>query len=176
MQSEYSVKYGESLIDVIMNTYGDLNQAFRLIQDNDIENLDIDLNDFPDINIEYEIIPKVPADLKVNSSLDTNTTLTLKAINRQSLFDIALMTYGKIDNIFLLIQDNGVANLNDAAIDQVIFSFDSTLISDYFVYLRNRNNNIRYGTAEIDVLPGGALETASDEPLQTADGIQIIIA
>ncbi len=176
MQSEYKTLFGQNIFDVVLSTYADLNLTYKLIEDNGIKSIDFDLDTTPALSIVYEIIPKIPAEIKVKDPVPTSLIKILKAINGQSIFDIILMTYGSLDLSYKLIQDNGIDSVNIGSVDQILFSFDSTLIADNFVYLKNINQSINYGTLEIDVLPSGALETASEEPLETADGIQILIA
>lgn len=55
---------------------------------------------------------------------------TYKAIAGQSLFDVCLQTYGTLDLIYKMMQDNGVNGLNEPVLSGQAFVWDESLVLD----------------------------------------------
>ena len=51
-----------------------------------------------------------------------------KAVDGQSLLDICLQTYGSLEFIYKLIQDNGIASINSDVSSSQIFIWDDSLV------------------------------------------------
>lgn len=87
-------------------------------------------------------------------------TETWIAKQGQSIFDICLNTYGTLDQLFKLMQDNDVDNINAIDFSQRKFNFDPTLIVDGAITTRNNNEQIIYVT-END-FRGGSFDDSFD--------------
>ncbi|HXS58990.1 MAG TPA: hypothetical protein VN726_22860 [Hanamia sp.] len=72
--------------------------------------------------------------------------LSYQAIEGQSLWDVCLNTYGSLDYIIKLIQDNGVDNVNVYPVSGQIFIWDETLTIDQAVNQISQNAKIIYAT------------------------------
>lgn len=55
---------------------------------------------------------------------------TFSAVNGQSLFDVCCNTYGSLDYLYKLLQDNSVANIDESVNTAQKFSYDNTLVVD----------------------------------------------
>ena len=86
----------------------------------------------------------------------------------QSIFNVCLQTYGTLNYIFKLISDNNLGNINAVVNPGQIIIFDPSLIKDVSLYNQNLMKKINY----ISAGPGvpGSLETAGQNPLETAGG------
>ena len=89
--------------------------------------------------------------------------LQYKAINGQSLLDICLNTYGSLDFLTKLIQDNGIENANYTPFSGQSFVWDELLTVDQSVNQQSQNSGIIYATKEDSqshiILKSGSMET-----------------
>lgn len=58
---------------------------------------------------------------------------TFKAIAGQSIYDVCLQTYGSLDYLYKLMEDNGVQGLNDDVVSGQTFTWDDTLVVDQLI-------------------------------------------
>jgi hypothetical protein len=72
---------------------------------------------------------------------------TFSGINGQSLFDVCLNTYGSLDYMYKLIQDSGVANINQEVKTQDQFTWDSALVVDQVVNKATTLSGVIFATA-----------------------------
>jgi hypothetical protein len=68
-------------------------------------------------------------------------------VEGQSLYDVCLNTYGSLDFLLKLLQDNGIPDINQYPHSGQIFSFDPALIVDEGVFRQLIVTNTRYATA-----------------------------
>lgn len=71
---------------------------------------------------------------------------TIVGTDSQSIFDIALMTYGSSEFLIKLLQDSNIDSINTRSVYGNSFNYDKNLISDQGVYNHVRKNGIVYGT------------------------------
>ena len=62
---------------------------------------------------------------------------TYVAKQGQSIFDICLQTYGDLNLIYKLIQDNGIESILTAGFSGMSFNYDASLISDNSIVTQN---------------------------------------
>ena len=148
-----------NIFDTILNGYGTLEQAVRFLSDNTTT---INTPTIPGANViinQAFVVPIQNAAPVVNTPSVPSVAYTFKATYGQNIFDIALNTYGTVDNLVKLLQDNRIV-LNDNLIRN--FVFDSTLISDLNIY----NNTTRTGYIYSTGNPNG-IKLFSEEDDQT---------
>lgn len=88
-------------------------------------------------------------------------TLTYKAQNGQSLFDICLMTYGALDNLVKLVQDSLISSVSEEEVAGKNFVFESELISDVSFANAIKSNKKVFATAETPET-GGSYDDSFD--------------
>lgn len=72
------------------------------------------------------------------------------AVTGQSLYDVCLITYGSLDFLLKLANDNGITDLNNTALTGIAFSYDSSLIANQAInQALNQQINQQYGTANL---------------------------
>ena len=110
---DISVKAGQSIFDISIQEYGKPEGILLIIEDNNL-NVDADLiagqtlkiQDAPDFtNIVVETINN-----------DDKATTKVVAEFGQSLWDLAVQSYGNIESIMLLIEDNNLKKLADTPV------------------------------------------------------------
>lgn len=119
--NKYTIKYGETLFDVTINIYGKIDYIFNLIELNPILG-NITNTGISGLEINYE--PIVVTDFKPVSttSINNNKSVTIK--ENQSLFDVCLQIFGNIEDVFLIIQNSDVENINDTSIKGIKFNYE----------------------------------------------------
>jgi hypothetical protein len=78
-----------------------------------------------------------------------------KAINGQSIYDVCLQTYGSLDYIYKLMQDNAFAGLDDKVISGQDFVWDDSLVINQRVNAAFLSSDKLFATAipEITITP-----------------------
>jgi len=88
-----------------------------------------------------------PAEL-TQSSVIPSTITTLKGQEGQSVYDLCMMTYGDIGQLYKLLQDSGIDSINETALSQQLFTYDTSLISDTTFYNYLISDGIIMNTGE----------------------------
>ena len=94
-----------------------------------------------------------------------------KAKGGQSIYDVCLQTYGDLKYLFKLMLDNGISNLNQSDVANIVFIFDPNLIVDVSIYNSNFNQNTFYYSSA----QSNKLQTDGGEDLETDGGDKLII-
>lgn len=134
---EYKVKYGQTIYDIAILTYGKVEYIYKLIKDNPfIDSLDYDFDANPGAVIYWDESLAIPKSNELNANADvTEKTLsTIIPVNGQSIFDICLMTYGDLKYLYTLLQDNNIVSLNDTNLIGKTIKFNPDLVQDIGVY------------------------------------------
>jgi hypothetical protein len=87
---------------------------------------------------------------------------TYNALGNQNIYDICLMTYGSLDYLFKLINDNNFGSINNYPAAGQSFTWDDTLVFNQQVNISNSQAKVNYCTASnitgniiFDVVAGG---------------------
>lgn len=70
------------------------------------------------------------------------------AFNGQSLLDVCLNTYGSLDYLLKLVQDNGIANVNVVPVSGQAFVYDDSLVIDQSTLQQTTAAGIIYCTGQ----------------------------
>lgn len=89
------------------------------------------------------------------------------AIDGQSLFDVCLNTYGSLDFMYKLLQDNAVASVKDEVATGQAFSWDDSQVINQQVNQAYAASGIFYSTSI------SSAEQTSESIIITEDGIEI---
>ena len=71
---------------------------------------------------------------------------TYTAVTGQSTYDICLITYGSLDFLVKLVNDNGITDINNTALTGIAFTYDNSLIVNEILH---QQLNQQYGTSQI---------------------------
>lgn len=133
----YKVQYGQTIYDVILNTYGRFEYVLKLIAENPfIDSVDYDFDANPGAEISWDstfIIPQ-PPEMDRNSTANSELSASIIATNGQSIYDLCLMTYGDLKYVYKLMTDNNIVSLNDTNLSGKKIIFNPTLKRDVVFY------------------------------------------
>lgn len=133
--SLYTIKYGETLLDVSVKLYGDVTYVYNLVKWNSSLTSISDTN-IVGLEIYYEPIIKssfkpVVTDIK---KVEKNVTIT----DSQTVFDVSLQVYGTIEKAFDLIKLASIDEIGEIELAGVNFSYEY-IENKITNYLTNRN-------------------------------------
>ena len=139
---------GSTVYDLCMKAYGSLNYLFKFIKDNPIiTSLDYDLKTAPGQQFVYDplFVINTPPDIKPRPPI-VNNIRSISAHSGQTIYDLCLMTYGNLGNIFKLIKENNIDNLNKVDLTGKVLTYDINFIQDRLYWKNLNNNNIVINT------------------------------
>ena len=102
MQLRYKAVDGQNLFDIVLNTYGAIEYIYKLIKDNNIENLNY--------KVKSGDVFVYDSDMVTDTTIFTNTTLSgvRFATAWEPLFSISVSSHALLqENGFYLLQENG---------------------------------------------------------------------
>ncbi len=114
-----------------------------------------------------------PAEL-TQSSVIPSTIQTLLGQEGQSVYDLCLMTYGDISQIYQLLQDSGINSINETDLSQQLFTYDTSLISDNTFYNYLSAEGIIINTGEGSLAGYNYLEQQNFYNLLQENGFRLI--
>lgn len=134
MASTYKVIQGQNLYDVCVQVYGNLSRLYQLMSDNAfIDSWSYELQGgeevlyYPEL---YNIIPR-----EVYASAEVASTMTsITGQDRQSIYDILILSYGRMEDLMKLLQANGISSADMVEANEKTFIFDKSEINDLQQY------------------------------------------
>lgn len=159
------ISNGQDIFDAVINTYGNLDLTYKLIQENPIiENIDVDLNTLPNLSVVWDEIFDVPPPAQIDSPKEVapNFISKITAVQGQTLFDIGLMSYGTLDNLMKLLQDSQIDNPNSDNIAGHVFTFDNREIVDYQIFKNYISSGYIINTGESERRTGKSFGLSFD--------------
>ncbi|CAB4218271.1 hypothetical protein UFOVP1596_11 [uncultured Caudovirales phage] len=148
MLREYNVHDGETIFDIAINTYGSTDYVYKLIADNPvITSIDFDFSLYPGTILLWDPDFKIiqAPDLTSADTAPASTLASYTALDGQSIFDICLQTYGDLNLLYKLMQDNKIDNTNSTMLKGSVFIFDTLLIKDNSL----KDDDYHYATLSI---------------------------
>ena len=98
--------YHQSIFDIALQEYGDINAVFQLLRDNSNAILDDELNVDTTLSIDDNYVAKIEAFANAEYIMNISDITVLQ---NQSLFDISLQEYGDIEGLFFLMKANNLS-------------------------------------------------------------------
>ncbi|MEI8111182.1 MAG: hypothetical protein WCH59_09355 [Chitinophagia bacterium] len=95
---------------------------------------------------------------------------TYKAIAGQSIYDVCLQTYGSLDYLYKLMQDNGILGIDQPVYSGMSFAWDDSLIVDQQLNAGFSASGQKYSTDTSSlgnvnfVVERGAIDTVPNQP------------
>jgi len=129
--NSYTIKYGESIFDVSTKIYGNINNVFYLILLNPILD-NVNNTNITGLTINYVDIPQSRFITKTNEIFKPQKSVTIK--ENQSIFDVSLQIYGNIEQVFDIVNNSEIDNINETEIKGITYKYDynNTKFVNYF--------------------------------------------
>jgi hypothetical protein len=124
---------GNTIYDALLQSYG-IDYAYKLIQENNIDSIDVDLLSQQLINFdELFQIPIVPDVAQVSGSTPSPIK-SRTGYEGQSIYDLCQMSYGSLDLIYKLIQESQIDSIDQSDFYRISVTYDENFITDKFYY------------------------------------------
>jgi hypothetical protein len=148
MLKEYKIKYNQNLYDICVILYGGLDYLSSLFQYNlFITDYNMDLSMYAGISIIYEDSLSITTPVEISSAAQSQSTTETKKFNKmQSIYDACTETYGSLDYMIRMLQDNKISNLNYTDVSQKNIIFTLNKIKDNSIKTVIEKKRIRYVT------------------------------
>jgi hypothetical protein len=130
--ANYTIKYGETLLDVSMRLYSNVSYVFNLIKWNTFLN-NINNTAISGLTIYYEPITKTDFKPVVTNEKVIQKNVTIRDF--QSLFDVSLQIFGTTERAFEIVKKSSSENINDAnTTGKVVeYFYENTKFPKYFL-------------------------------------------
>jgi hypothetical protein len=133
--SELVIQNNLTIYDLALQTGYTLDYIYKLIQQNDfLESVDTTPPKLKTITYDNSFVPKTIPKLTVTTSNNTQTVDSLQKLEGQSIYDICLQSYGSLDLVYKLIQDNFLVNVDETIETGKVLNFTITDIVDIGLY------------------------------------------
>ena len=138
--SEYRVIKGQSIDDVCIVVYGNLERLPKLLIDNPfIDSYTYVFQGGELINYDANLYKLPPRSITASATI-ASTLKTKQGQSMQNIFDILIQTYGRMDDLLMLMVDSNQNAFGDMSANGKIFNFDESKIQD----LINMQNSKKY--------------------------------
>jgi hypothetical protein len=132
---ELTIKDDVTIYDLALQTGYTLDYIYTLIQENSILlNVDTTPPKLNTITYDNSFVPKNVPQLTLKQNANQSDVGTLQKRDGQSIYDLCLQSYGSLDLVYKLIQDNNLTNIDDTVETGKELSFYISKISDISVY------------------------------------------
>lgn len=111
----YKIKSDETIIDAVINTYGNLNNVYSFILLNNLDSIESVLIPTTDLSYNTNLINFKPSQLYLNT-ITLSPTKVIKTFDYQSTYDVCLQNYGTLDKMYELITNNDFISVDDSDI------------------------------------------------------------
>lgn len=153
MVKDHKILENQSIYDVANITLGGFDNIYiGLIQQNTIiDSIDFDLNTIATQNLLYDDIYYKSPTLQIQLDVPTSSSTTIyKGLENQSIYDVVLMNYGGLDNIYSFIQNNDLVSINDLSVAYKSLIFDNTKILNETLVKNVSNKNYNFASILLD--------------------------
>jgi hypothetical protein len=124
----YQVRDGQTLFDILLNTYNSFELAGKLLQDNGLT-WDYDFANSSGLQLTWDATLKVSSPVTIISKpkAEPSPISYITAVEGQSIYDLVLMTYGDLSYVFKFITDNKISSINDTDLRGKTYFWSNTL-------------------------------------------------
>jgi len=149
---ELVIKDDITIYDLVLQTGYTLDYIYTLIQQNtSLLNVDTTPPKLTTVNYDNSFVPKTVPQLTVTTTKNTSNIGTLQKKDGQSIYDVVLQSYGSMDLVYKMIQDNNLTNVDDTIITGKVLSFTISEIVDIGVYKTFKKYNT--SVTSIPIIP-----------------------
>jgi hypothetical protein len=145
MVKDHKILENQSIYDIANINLGGIDNIYLgLIKLNpSIPNIDFDLNTIASKTIQFDDLYYQSATLQVQLNINSQSSIiSVTGLENQSIYDIALMKYGGLDNIYDLIVSNNLVSINqlDVAFKTIIFDTEKVINENITKQVASKNH------------------------------------
>lgn len=141
----YLVKSEDTIYDVALRTYG-LDSVYKLVQDNDLVDI-ASLTAMQNIDFDETFIVALPPVVQAKATVKESNIKTIIGRDGQTIYDICLMVYGSLENLYKLLIDSKIDSPNTGSLFNYSLTFDTEKQVDSMLYKHLNINKIVYNTS-----------------------------
>jgi len=132
MQLEYRILSNQTLLDVCMATYNSLELLIKLISDNPILSLDVDMTTVSGQIVYYDsaYVVSRPVEITTTTVPDTQYIKKYTGIEGQNVYDVCIQLYGSLEKLVTLCKDSNISLNQGANVKNIEFTYNTKLIDD----------------------------------------------
>jgi len=132
MQLEYRILSNQTLLDVCMATYNSLELLIKLVSDNPILSLDVDMTTVSGQIVYYDSVYVVsrPVEITTTTVPDTQYIKKYTGIEGQNIYDVCIQLYGSLEKLVTLCKDSNISLNQGANVKNIEFTYNTKLIDD----------------------------------------------
>lgn len=148
--NNYTVKNKPDIFTLAMGVYGTLEETVKLCNDNNIDISSADI--YPGQVLAFDstlVVPITPLQIIQPPQPAPPETLPFKAVYGQNQFDVALNTYGTIEQYIKMLVDNNVDN--SYIPNAKVYTFTLHLIKDVNIYNETTAKGIIFSTGILGI-------------------------
>lgn len=110
MQLEYRILSNQTLLDVCMATYNSMELLIKLVSDNPILSLDVDMATVSGQIVYYDsdYVVSRPVDITTITVPETQYIKTYTGIEGQNVYDVCIQLYGSLEKLVTLCNDSNI--------------------------------------------------------------------
>lgn len=149
MEKDYKIVENQNIYDVANILLGGFDNIYvGLIQPNDvISSINFDLNTIATKNIIYDDIYYSSSTLQLQLNIANTTSIVEKiGLENQSIYDVVLMNYGGLNNIYKFIQDNDLISINELNVSFKSVIFDKNVVENLSLTKSIKSKGYIFGT------------------------------
>jgi hypothetical protein len=153
--STYTITNPTDIFSLIMNVYGTLEESMQLLSDNNtiISSLETDISELAGQQLYFNpalVVTWLPPQPVLSTFPAPVTEFTWVGMEGQNLFDVCIQTYGILDDLIMLMNDNNVTWLNNLGepfdVYKQPFIYDSSMIASSTVWNRTTGMGVVFST------------------------------
>lgn len=132
MQLEYRILSNQTLSDVCMATYNSLELLIKLVSDNPILSLDVDMTTVSGQIVYYDsaYVVSRPVEITTTTIPDTQYIKKYTGIEGQNVYDVCIQLYGSLEKLVTLCKDSNISLNQGANVKNIEFTYNTKLIDD----------------------------------------------
>jgi hypothetical protein len=153
--SSYTITNPTDIFTLIMNVYGTLEESVQLLSDNNvvINSLNSDISSLAGQVLNYDstqVVTSLPPKPVLSTPPPPVTQYTWAGREGQNLFDVCMQTYGILDDMINLMNDNSIVWFTNLGQPFNVygqpFNYDSTRIASSTIWNRTTGSGIVFST------------------------------
>jgi hypothetical protein len=156
MLLEYKILSNQTLSDVCMATYNSMELLFKLVTDNPILNLDVDMDTVLGEIIYYdsEYVYSRPVEVTTTTIPKTDYIKSYTGIEGQSIYDVCIQVYGSLEKLVTLCFDNNQKLTNGDNVKNISFTYNTKKIDDVLLVNYFQTLGTGLGTYSLAIAKG----------------------